>query len=235
MIETALAAAGKCGISKSHIFLFSDRPCSPFAGIQDWRTMLASPEDAAVYQWKKMSGDESAKTIATINYSSGTTGLPKGVCVSHYNLVANAVQHIFIKYHGMGHTPENRPREAMVGFLPLYHAYGQMWAMIMVTKLDIPIYIMEKFGFEEFLRVIQTYRITHLQVAPPILVMLDKRPETANYDLSSVKHILCGAAPLKRELQNSISSRFGVRITQGWGMTEVTTGALFVPFSEDDT
>lgn len=99
----------------------------------------------------------------------------------------------------------------------------------MAPKLGFPIYIMRKFVFEDFLRTIQQYRITHLQVAPPILIMLDKRPETSTYDLSSVRNILCGAAPLSRELQNNIQERFKVRVVQGWGMTEVTCGAILVP------
>ena len=99
----------------------------------------------------------------------------------------------------------------------------------MAPKLGFPVYIMKQFVYDQFLKVIQTHRITHLQVAPPILVMLSKRPETAEYDLSSVKNILCGAAPLSKELQNDISRRFKVNIVQGWGMTEVTCGAIHVP------
>ena len=234
MVGTATHAAEKCGLSRNRIFLFSDRPHRPVNGILDWREMIGTVQEAERYNWKPMTPNESKGMVATVNYSSGTTGLPKGVCVSHYNLISNAVQHVFVKYHSLPHNQHNRPEESMVGFLPLYHAYGQMWAMLMAIKLNIPIYIMEKFNFEEFLRVIQVYKISHLQVAPPILVMLSKRPETSRYNIRSVKHILCGAAPLKKELQNTITSRFGIRVTQGWGMTEVTTGALFVPFYADD-
>jgi 4-coumarate--CoA ligase len=196
--------------------------------------LIASPEEADAYKWKPMTGTESATTVATVNYSSGTTGLPKGVCVSHLNLIANTQQTIAIKYHGFDHGPENAPPERWLGFLPLYHAYGQLWCMLMAIKLNIPIYVMETFKYEAFLNNIQKYKITHLQSAPPILVMLSKRPETSNYDLSTLRHILCGAAPLSRELQNDITRRFGVRVTQGWGMTEVTCGAMHVPFSVDD-
>lgn len=234
MLQIAREAAKKCGLSEDRIFLFSDRPCTPQGTVQDWRELIGSVEEGEQYQRKPMTPIEAATTIATVNFSSGTTGFPKGVCISHQNLIANAEQHMFVKYHGSGYDRSNHPPERMIGFLPLYHAYGQMWAMIMVTKLNIPIYIMEKFQFDDFLRVIETYRITHLQVAPPILIMLSKRPETANYDISSVKHILCGAAPLSKTLQNDITKRFGARVTQGWGMTEVTTGALFVPFSAVD-
>lgn len=104
----------------------------------------------------------------------------------------------------------------------------------MAAKLGFPIYIMQKFVFEEFLGIIQKYRITHLQVAPPILIMLDKRPETAKFDLSSVKNILCGAAPLSRELQNAVQKRFKLNVVQGWGMTEVTCGAIHVPGGRSD-
>ena len=106
---------------------------------------------------------------------------------------------------------------------------GQLYVCLMAQKLGNPVYIMQKFVFEEFLNIIQTRRITHLQVAPPILIMLDKRPETSKYDLSSVKNILCGAAPLSKELQNSIQRRFKLNVVQGWGMTEVTCGAVHVP------
>ena len=104
----------------------------------------------------------------------------------------------------------------------------------MAPKLLIPIYIMQKFQYEDFLQSIQQFRITHLQIAPPILVMLDKRPETSRYDLSSVKNILCGAAPLSKQLQTSISQKFNVFIIQGWGMTEVTCGAIHVPGGRKD-
>lgn len=106
---------------------------------------------------------------------------------------------------------------------------GQLYACLMAPKLGFPIYVMRKFVYEEFLSTIQKYRITHLQVAPPILIMLDKRPETPRYDLSSVKSILCGAAPLSKELQNTIQKRFNINVVQGWGMTEVTCGAIHVP------
>ncbi|KAF2669325.1 4-coumarate-CoA ligase [Microthyrium microscopicum] len=234
MVETALAAAQKAGLPRERIYLFSDRPSRPIDGIKDWRELIGTPEEARKYKWKTLYPEEAMKTIATINYSSGTTGLPKGVMISHANIIANAEQTMLIKFWDTGYDRTNHPPERNIGFLPLYHAYGQMWSMVLTVKMNIPNYIMEKFQFEEFLRVISTYKITNLQVAPPILVMLSKRPETAKFDISSVTHALCGAAPLSKELQNDITKRFGIRVTQGWGMTENTNGALFVPFKEHD-
>lgn len=111
---------------------------------------------------------------------------------------------------------------------------GQLYACLMAPKLNFPIYIMQKFVFEHFLRIIQEHRITHFQVAPPILVMLDKRPETARYNLSSVRNILCGAALLSRELQNKIQQRLNVNVVQGYGMTELTSAIMHVPGGRHD-
>ena len=152
--------------------------------------------------------------------------MPKGVCVSHSNLIANVEQTIFSRSYNF---PKPPPQERWVGFLPLYHAYGQLYTILMATKLQVPIYIMETFQYRDFLKVIERYKITTLQTAPPVLVMLSKRPETAEYDLSSVKDILCGAAPLSQHLQNDVATRFNALIHQGWGMTEVTCGAIMVP------
>ena len=229
LVDTALAAARKAGFPADRLFQFSDAPCRTLNGVEDWESMLGSDAEADAYRWPELRGDEAVQTVATINYSSGTTGLPKGVCVSHRNLIANAEQTIFMRDHQMPYTPRTRPLERWNAFLPLYHAYGQLYTCIMAPKLDVKVYVMKKFEYAAFLRVIERYRITNLQVAPPIVVMLGRRPETANYDLSSVNNILCGAAPLSRELQNEVASRFDVQINQGWGMTEVTCGALQVP------
>jgi acyl-CoA synthetase (AMP-forming)/AMP-acid ligase II len=229
LAKTTVAAARQAGLPDGRVLLFSDEPCAPVEGCTDWSEILGSPAEADVYNFPRLSELEATTTTATVNYSSGTTGLPKGVEVSHYNLIANLVQTIYMRYLKKPWKAENRPREVWVGFLPLYHAYGQLYTIAMAQKLQVPVYIMKQFQYEEFLRVIQAHRVTHLQVAPPIMVMLSKRPETAKYDLSSVTDILCGAAPLSKELQNEISTKLKCEIVQGWGMTEVTCGAIHVP------
>ncbi|OAL57412.1 acetyl-CoA synthetase-like protein [Pyrenochaeta sp. DS3sAY3a] len=229
LVDTAIEAAKGAGLPDGRVFLFSEVPNAPVKGCKDWREFLPSPAEGDAYNFPVLSEVESTTTTATVNYSSGTTGLPKGVEVSHHNLIANLEQTIFMRYLHKPWKADTRPREAWIGFLPLYHAYGQLYVIAMAQKLQIPVYIMKKFEYEEFLRIIQDHKITHLQVAPPIMVMLSKRPETAKYDLSSVTDILCGAAPLSKELQNEISKKLGSEILQGWGMTEVTCGAIHVP------
>ena len=229
LAQTATAAAKGARLPAARVFLFSDEPNPPIQDCKDWRSFLPSAAEGDAYSFPVLSEHEATTTTATVNFSSGTTGLPKGVEVSHHNIIANLDQTIFMRYLHKPWNADTRPRETWIGFLPLYHAYGQLYAIAMAQKLQIPIYIMKKFEYEPFLRTIQDRKVTHLQVAPPIMVMLSKRPETAKYDLSSVTDILCGAAPLSKELQNEISKKLGCEILQGWGMTEVTCGAIHVP------
>lgn len=233
LLSRILPAADKAGVPRDRIFTFSDRTNPPIQGLLDWRDAVATSAGDA-WAWPELTPSEAASTVATINYSSGTTGLPKGVCVSHVNLVANVEQLTSMRFAHAPYTFEDRPAERWIGFLPLYHAYGQITAILQAIRFGTPVYVMSEFVFEDFLQVIQKYRITTLQVAPPILVMLVKRPETAQYDLSSIREILSGGAPLKRELQNECQRRLKVDVSQAWGMTELTCGALAVPHGWKD-
>jgi 4-coumarate--CoA ligase len=99
LIKNAIAAAKQAGVPKTRVFQFSDKENPTTEDVKDWRQLLSSAEEAARYSWPGFTLEQSRNTIATINYFSGTTGLPKGVCVSHYNLNAMIQQTIFIKYH----------------------------------------------------------------------------------------------------------------------------------------
>lgn len=177
----------------------------------------------------------SSSSPLLLKLGSRTTGLPKGVRISHTNLVANVSQSLYMRDLEQENDPLTRPEERWLGFLPLSHAYGQLWTILAAMKTLSPVYIMGQFHYIKFLKYIQTYKITHLQTAPPILVMLAKRPETDRYDISSIRNILSGAAPLSRELQNEVTSKLnGGTVVQTWGMTEVTCSALHIPGGRDD-
>ncbi|KAI2049889.1 hypothetical protein LOZ44_003632 [Ophidiomyces ophidiicola] len=220
----AIEAAQKVGLGLDRVFLFSDEPCNPIQCLKDWRSMIGTTDQGQQWTWVPMTEQESQSALATVNYSSGTTGFPKGVKITRYNIIANIKQSVFARFL----YKRNRPQERFIGLLPLYHAYGQLFTISMVVPLNIPVYVMKEFNYEAYLRHIQTYRITNLQIAPPILLMLIKRPETVNYDLSSVTDALCGAAPVSKEAQNEASQKFNFPISQGWGMTETTCAAMSV-------
>ena len=225
-LENVRTAARQAGLSDENLLLFSDTENDQIGRIGDWRSILPPEREVMARSWPTLSSSSARNTVATVNYSSGTTGLPKGVMISHFNLVANAERLIAIKTQT---DPGNDQNERWIGFLPLYHAYGQLWAIIMAAKRLIPDYIMSAFDFEDMLRVIQEHKITKMMAVPPILVLRSKHPAVFKYDLSSLTRIGCGAAPLSQDLQNEISDRFKVIVAQGWGMTEVTCAGITVP------
>ncbi|KAL8961082.1 MAG: hypothetical protein Q9193_002312 [Seirophora villosa] len=241
LLATACDAAAQVGLPSDRVLLFSEKENAPVNGITDWHVVLGGDDAVESHQWRDMTEEEATQTVAAINYSSGTTGLPKGVCVSHYNLIANVAQIAYMKkldktwdaaserWIGKQARPVNtcpHYADVILGFLPLYHAYGQLYTCLVAPTLGAPVYMMKQFDFKDMLRYVERYKITRLHIAPPVMVLLGKRPETFHYDLSSLKDITCGAAPLSRELQLDVAQKLNVSIKQGWGMTEATCGGL---------
>ncbi|OAA73415.1 4-coumarate-CoA ligase 2 [Cordyceps fumosorosea ARSEF 2679] len=235
-IDDVLAAADEAHFPHDRIFHFSDdasgRDPTVRGGLRDWTSLLPSEAESASWRWPRLAGSAARTQLATINYSSGTTGLPKGVCGAHRNLVANVQQLIGLR-HPDGLTPDLEA-DVWLAFLPLYHAYGQMYTILMAARRRVTVYVMPVFSFERYLQCVQRYRPSTLQVVPPVVVMLSKRPEVKKYDLSSVTDISCGAAPLKADLQNEVADRMGTNIVQGWGMTELTCAASGMPLGGVD-
>src|SRR5438128_7690478 len=152
--------------------------------------------------------------LVALPYSSGTTGLPKGVMLTHYNLVANMCQMDGLDYF----SREDR----LLCVLPLFHIYGLVVVLNMGLHLGATIVTMPRFDLDQFLSLIQKYRVTLSHIVPPIVLKLAKDPLVDNYDLSSLKMIFSGAAPLGADLSQACMKRIGCGIRQGYGMTETS-------------
>jgi acyl-CoA synthetase (AMP-forming)/AMP-acid ligase II len=153
-----------------------------------------------------------ADDIAYLPYSSGTTGLPKGVMISHRNLVANLCQ--------IRAVHRVRPDDVVLAAVPLFHILGLQIVLNAALREGATIVTMPRFGLTEFLRLVQVHRVTRVTVVPPIVLALAKEPAVADYDTSSLRLIVSGAAPLGAELARSCAQRLGCRVIQAYGMTE---------------
>lgn len=152
--------------------------------------------------------------LVVLPYSSGTTGVCKGVMLTHSNLVANLAQ-----VRGTGHDWRD---ETLVCVLPLFHIYGMSVIMNHGLRCGATLVTLPRFDFEQLLRVMQEHRVSLAHLVPPIVLALSKSPLVDAYDLSALKTVFSGAAPLGAELSRACSERLGCTIIQGYGMTETS-------------
>ncbi|KAF9904141.1 hypothetical protein EC991_002976 [Linnemannia zychae] len=206
LLPTATEAAKICGIKKEHIFLFGGKDD---AGHKAYQSIFAKRLATPV----KIDMDD----IAYLCYSSGTTGKSKGVMLTHRNITSNLVQI-------MSYDAEVIKQKDLVilGFLPLYHIYGLMNCLHISLITGTETVIMPKFDLPSFLQNIQKYRVTNTFIVPPVALALAKHPMVLEYDLKSLRHLACGAAPLPKDLCQRIEERLGVYCRQGFGMTEAS-------------
>ena len=152
--------------------------------------------------------------VVVLPYSSGTTGLPKGVMLTHRNLVANALQT----------EPCIQPveHEVALAFLPFFHIYGMSVLMNLGLSTGATVVTMPRFDLEQALELTQRHRVTRFYAVPPVVLALAKHPLVDQYDLSSLVQVFSGAAPLGAELAAEAAKRVGCEVVQGYGMTELS-------------
>ena len=151
---------------------------------------------------------------AVLPYSSGTTGLPKGVMLSHRNLVVNVDQALAV----IGIQAD----ETCVAFLPFFHIYGMNVMMNTHLVAGARLITMPRFDLAAFLGHIQTHAVRLVMAVPPVAIALTKHPMVAEYDISSLKVFVSAAAPLGAELSQACATRLNAASIQGYGMTEMS-------------
>ncbi len=183
------------------------------AGDNGWGASGAEPPTGRVASRSDPATDP-AEDLACLPYSSGTTGFPKGVKLTHRNLVANVEQ-----YRASDPLEDG---EVLLGVLPFFHIYGMIVVMSVGLREGATIVAVPRYDLEETLSLIEEHRVTRANLVPPIIRELARSREVDRFDLDSLRVVGSGAAPLGSGVQEQCAERLGCRVRQGYGLTETS-------------
>ena len=190
------------GTSVEEIFVFGEAEgATPFASL----SAMGQPPTVDI---------DAKNDLVALPYSSGTTGLSKGVMLTHRNLVSNLAQTNAVEKIGQD--------EVLIGILPFYHIYGMVVIMCGALRVGATIVTMPRFELEDFLGLIQKHSVTTAYLVPPIVLALAKHPVVDHYDLSTLNNIMSGAAPLPESVATLCATRNDTVVRQGYGLTETS-------------
>jgi acyl-CoA synthetase (AMP-forming)/AMP-acid ligase II len=178
--------------------------------IDDPAAVVSAAEEGASPEEVEVDPEE----LAVLPYSSGTTGLMKGVMLSHRNLVANIEQ----AWTSMPIDEE----DTLVGLMPFFHIYGQTVVLNLGLAKGATIVTMQRFDCDALMDMMEEHGVTWLHVAPPVILAMATTANVEGRDFSKLKMIISGAAPLDAELSGRAEARIGAPIRQGYGMTELS-------------
>ena len=199
--QVAMAAAQQAGVER--VYSFGEvEGATPFAELV---ANAGMPPDVSI----------DPNDIAVLPYSSGTTGLPKGVMLTHRNLVANILQ-----LDGTDHYRDGA--DTLICFLPFFHIYGLTVLMLAGVWRGATLVVMPRFDLLQYLDLIERHRATFLHVVPPVVLALAKHPAVEGRDFSSVRRLFSGAAPLGADVMARVTQRVGCPVQQGYGLTETS-------------
>ena len=152
--------------------------------------------------------------VAALPYSSGTTGFPKGVMLTHRNLVAMLCQ--------LKQSEPSTPNDTMICVVPMYHLYGLHVVANQGLSQGATIVTLPRYELEQFLQTLEQYKVTIAPLVPPLVLALARAPQINDHSLAALRLIHCGAATLADDVARACTARLGCEIRYGYGLTEVS-------------
>jgi 4-coumarate--CoA ligase len=241
LLPVVLPAVEKIGFPTDKIVLLGDKQRASDSTLRHFRSLQGLKNSKIPYSI------EPEQDTACLVYSSGTTGKPKGVMLTHRNLVSNILMNILVENGNLnwrgGPTGDG---DKTIGFLPFFHSYGKCFARRVALTAEVPIdadclspsgltvvlmqaiylgvenIVMPKFDLEKYCAVIEQRKATWATVVPPVVLLLSKSAVVGKYDLSSLRIVLSGAAPLTKELMSIVTKRLKIVLRQGYGLSETS-------------
>ncbi|CAL5328519.1 unnamed protein product [Camellia sinensis] len=155
--------------------------------------------------------------VVALPYSSGTTGLPKGVMLTHKGLVTSVAQQV----DGENPNLYFHSEDVIMCVLPLFHIYSLNSVLLCALRVGAAILIMQKFEIKLLMELVHKYKVTIAPFAPPIVLAIANSPVFDDYDLSSIRTVMSGGAPMGKELEDTVRAKLpNAKLGQGYGMTE---------------
>ncbi|PHA00758.1 long-chain fatty acid--CoA ligase [Bacillus pseudomycoides] len=222
----------------------------PFVQKKQANLVVNVRESENIHVWKSIerAGDEVVdvpcnpeEDVALLQYTGGTTGFPKGVMLTHKNLVSNTVMGMYWLYNC------RKGEEVILGILPFFHVYGMTAVMNLSIMQAYKMVLIPKFDIKMVLEAIKKHRVTLFPGAPTMYIALLNYPELHKYDISSISACISGSAPLPVEVQEQFESVTGGKLVEGYGLTESSpvthgnflwarrvSGSIGVPWPDTD-
>lgn len=227
LLDVAIAGAKKAGLPREKIYLLplpGDDESKYPKGMKTLQQLVDAGKKLPELEPLKWEKGQGARQTAFLCYSSGTSGLPKGVMISHRNVIANTIQ-ISVYDSKFRKSQGDKYKDVALGLLPQSHIYALIVISHCSTYRGDSVIVLPRFEMKTYLESIQNYKINTLYIVPPIIINMVKQKETcAQYDLSSVKTIFTGAAPLGAETAGDLNKQYpDWAIRQGYGLTETCT------------